>query len=97
MTREEAKDLALSILVIVVALLIADCIWLHVKCAGDAERLDELERRLELTINPPSEPTFGDKAKDAYGKAKDATVREYNRVKAAASAGYHAAKDELNK
>ena len=42
MTREDAKDLTLSILVIVVALLIADCIWLHVKCAGQQGETGEI-------------------------------------------------------
>lgn len=97
MTREDAKDLTLSILVIVVALLLADCIWLHVKCAGHDARIAALQSALEAHLNPPLESTVADKAKSAYDRAKDATVREYNRIKAAAAAGYDAAKKELGK
>lgn len=97
MTREDAKDLTLSILVIVAALLLADCIWLHVKCAGLNERISVLQATLESHLNPPREPTVVDKAKGAYDQAKEATVREYKRLKAAAAAGYDAAKKELNK
>ena len=97
MTREDAKDLTLSILVIVVVLLIADCIWLHVKCAGLNEQASALQAAIEMHLNPPQEPTVADKTKGAYDRAKDATVREYKRFKAAAAAGYDAAKKELDK
>ena len=115
MEREDAKDLTLSILVIAVVLLIADCVWLHVKCAGQAAAIEaqkakiaECAARLEAHINPPPEPTVADKAKAAYEKAKDATVKGYEsakdstvkgyqKVKAAAKAGYEAAKAEYNK
>ena len=97
MTREDAKDLTLSILVVVVALLTADCIWLHVKCAGLHSRECALQATFEAHLNPPPEPTVTDKTKGAYDRAKDATVREYKRFKAAAAAGYDAAKKELGK
>ncbi len=97
MTREDSKDLTLSILVVVVAMLAVDCVWLHCKCSAQQVRIENLEDRIEVLADPPKDPTIGEKTKDAYDKAKNATVREYNRVKAAASAGYHAAKDELTK
>ena len=111
MTREDAKDLTLSILVIVVALLLADCIWLHVKCAGQQDAIDfqqeeiakctsfneMLAKKFDLHVNPPAEPSVADKAKVAYTSAKEATVREYEKVKAAAKAGYEAAKSEYSK
>ena len=96
MTREEAKDLALSILVIVVALLIADCIWLHVKCAGMADGAADLGARLEAHINPPQSLSSADKAMNSYERAKAATVKQYQKIKSAASAGYRAAKDKYN-
>ena len=39
MTREDAKDLTLSILVVVAALLVADNIWLHCKCSSQRDEL----------------------------------------------------------
>ena len=89
MEREDAKDLTLSILVVVVALLLADCIWLHVKCTRQASELSALSVRLEQHINPPVEaegPSLADRARQAYDKVKNAAVR-----------GYEAAKGELNK
>lgn len=97
MTREDAKDLTLSILVIVVVLLIADCIWLHIKCAGLHRSECALQTTLEAHLNPPPVPTVADKTKGAYDRAKDSTVREYKRLKAATAAGYDAAKKELDK
>ena len=110
MTREDAKDLTLSILVIVVALLIADCIWLHVKCAGQQDAIDFqqaeiarcsafnefLAKKFDLHVNPPAEPSVADKAKAAYTSAKESAVKGYERIKSAAAAGYQAAKEEYN-
>ena len=88
MDREDAKDLTLSILVVVAALLLADCIWLHVKCSRMEANAAALAERVEQHINPPKveEPTFADKAKQTLMK-----------VKAAAEKGYDAAKRELAK
>ena len=88
MNREDAKDLTLSILVVVVALLLADCIWLHVKCSRLEANFAALTERVELHINPPKveEPSLTDKAKQTFMK-----------VKAAAEKGYDAAKRELAK
>ena len=97
MEREDAKDLTLSILVIVVALLAADCVWLHVKGARQADELTAVKAKLELQLNPPPEPTVADKAKEAYDRAKAATVDGFEKVKAAAAAGLQAVKDEYGK
>ena len=81
MTQEEAKDLTLSILVIVVALLVADVIWLHCKEARCREMIAALERRVELHVNPPAGPTVGELAKEAIDKTADAVRRGYWSVK----------------
>ena len=86
MEREDAKDLTLSILVVVVAILIIDCIWLHVKYARQAREIEALSVRLEQHVNPPEGPSLSDRAKETYDK-----------VKAAAARGYHAVKEELSK
>ena len=74
MTREDAKDLTLSILVIVAVLLAADNLWLHTRFAA-------LEQKIELHINPPLEPTMKERAKAAYDKTKAAMKRGYEKVK----------------
>ena len=89
MEREDAKDLTLSILVVVAVTLVADCVWLHVKCARQETELKALSERLELHINPPvpaPEPSLADKAKQTYDKVKSAAVK-----------GYEAVKEELGK
>ncbi len=89
MKREDAKNLTLSILAVVVAFLVVDCICLHVKCVRQSNELAALSVRLEQHINPPEpppEPSLADKAKQTYDK-----------VKSAAAAGYRAAKEELDK
>lgn len=86
MTREDAKDLTLSILVVVVAVLVADCIWLHLKCARLEKATQAFERRMVELHAADDGSTFGERAKKAYDK-----------VKAAAAAGYNAAKEEYAK
>lgn len=81
MTREDAKDLTLSILVVVAALLVADNIWLHCKCSAQRDELAALGQKLELHINPPPGPTLKERTKAAYGSAKDAVKRGYEKVK----------------
>ena len=81
MTREDAKDLTLSILVVVAALLVADNIWLHCKCSSQRDELAALEQKLELHINPPPGPTLKERTKAAYGSAKDAVKRGYDKIK----------------
>jgi len=100
MEREDAKDLTLSILAVVAVVLLADCVWLHVKCARQADAVRH--------INPPPEPTLADKAKasyerakaatvEGYEKAKAATARQYDKAKAATAAGYQAVKEKCGK
>ena len=89
MEREDAKDLTLSILVVVVALLLADCIWLHVKCARLSDEAAALAERVERHINPPAEaerPSLAERARQTYDKVKNAAVK-----------GYEAAKGELKR
>ena len=81
MTREDAKDLTLSILVVVAALLVADNIWLHCKCLSQRNELAALGQKLELHINPPPGPTLKERTKAAYGSAKNAVKRGYEKVK----------------
>lgn len=94
MEREDAKDLTLSVLVVVAALLLADNVWLHVKCARQADAVAALGAKLEQHVNPPPGPSMADKAKGAYERAKSATVRQYGKAKAAAAAGYQAVKEK---
>ena len=81
MTREDAKDLALSILVVVAALLVADNIWLHCKCSRQADALAATAQRIEEHINPPPGPSFKERTKAAYDATKDAVKRGYDKVK----------------
>ena len=81
MTREDAKDLTLSILVVVAALLVADNIWLHCKCSSQCDELAALGQKLELHINPPPGPTLKERTKAAYDKTKDTVKRGYEKVK----------------
>ena len=89
MDREDAKDLTLSILVIVAAVLVVDCLYLHVKCARQERALQTLSVQVDKLLNPSSaqaEPSLPGKARQSF-----------NKVKSAALKGYEAAKEELNK
>jgi alkylhydroperoxidase/carboxymuconolactone decarboxylase family protein YurZ len=89
MEREDAKDLTLSILVIAAALLVADCIWLHVKCARNEAQIAELSELLVSHVAKEDASlgeTFAEKAKATYEK-----------VKSAAAKGLEAAKEEYAK
>ena len=108
MTKEDAKDLTLSVLTVLAALLIAECVWLHIKVAEQAKEICDCKARIEQLENPPREMTFSDKAKAVYEDAKDSTikgyetakdaaVKGYQKVKAAAKAGYEAVKEECAK
>jgi len=88
MTKEDAKDLTLSILVVVVVLLVADNLYLHVTCAAQAEaasvqaaNLAALAAKVDGHLNPPPEPGFTEKAKETYNKAKAAVKNGYETVK----------------
>ena len=89
MRRDDINEIGLAAAIVLIALLVADAVWLHVKCARQEAEIAALSARLELHVNPPpepEEPSFADKAADMY-----------NKVKSAASAGYQAAKEELGK
>ena len=93
MRRDDVNELGLAILLVVVVVLVADCIWLHLKCSRQAAELqtvstalNEVSQKLELHINPPAEPSIADKAK-----------RTYEKVKSAAAKGFEAAKEEYKK
>ena len=81
MTREDAKDLTLSILVVVAALLVADNVWLHCKCSAQREEIAALGQKLEQHVNPPPGPTLKERTKAAYGSAKDAMKRGYDKIR----------------
>ena len=81
MNREDAKNLTLSILVVVAALLVADNIWLHVKSSRQADALAATAQRIEDHVNPPPGPTLKERTKAAYGSAKDAVKRGYDKIK----------------
>lgn len=81
MRREDVNEIGLAVLVIVAVLLAADNVWLHVKCARQAETLAALEARVEAHVNPPPTPSVTDKVKETYQKAKSAAVRQYEAVK----------------
>ena len=92
MEREDAKDLTLSILVVVVALLLADCIWLHVKCARHETEIAALSERVEALSKPPAaDPRQDDVA------FVDKAIKTIEKVKSAAVKGFEAAKDEYSK
>ena len=80
MTREDAKDLTLSILVVVTTVLVADNIWLHCKCSSQRDELAALGQKIELHINPPPGPTLKERTKAAYDATKDAVKRGYDKV-----------------
>lgn len=91
MRRDDVNELALAILVVVVALLLVDCIWLHIKCARQGKDVSALTERVEALARLRSDgaekiPSFTDKAKQAYEK-----------VKSAAAKGFEAAKEEYSK
>jgi hypothetical protein len=89
MRRDDANEMGLAVAIVLIAMLLADAIWLHVKCARQASDLAALSERLELHISPPQpppEPSLADKAKQTYDKVKSAAVK-----------GYQAAKEELDK
>ena len=89
MRRDDVNEMGLAVAIVLIAMLLADAVWLHVKCARQADSIDALSKRLELHINPPappSEPSLAYKAKHTYDKVKSAAVK-----------GYQAAKEELDK
>lgn len=106
MEREDAKDLTLSILVVVAVALLGYCIWLHVKCAslnGTVETLsakvDQMAARQTLISNTVEKHhviKIGQPEPQEQSFA-DQAKETYNKLKSAAAKGYQAAKEEYNK
>lgn len=89
MNREDAKDLTLSVLTVVSALLSVYCIVLHVKCArleADVASLSADVAALARKVDPPQEPSLVERAKETCEK-----------VVSAAAKGIEAAKKEYSK
>ena len=107
MEREDAKDLTLSILVVVVALLLADCIWLHVKCsreeadiaalAQDQQKTVETVKNLENWVSSSSIQGRINAYKKEMSDYSLSFMDKCRSLKNAAVKGYEAAKDELKK
>lgn len=105
MEREDAKDLTLSILVVVAVLLLADCIWLHVKSSRAEDSLSAMEQMLAAVSERQSrivatvEKHHGAIAASAQEEPSftEQAKETYNKIKSAAAAGYQAAKEEFNK
>ena len=89
MRRDDVNEMGLAVAIVLIAMLLADAIWLHVKCARQESEIAALSLRLEQHVNPPESlpvSSLADKAKQTY-----------DRVKSAAAAGYQAVKEELDK
>ena len=106
MEREDAKDLTLSILVVVAVALLGYCVWLHVKCA----RLDESMKALSEGVEQMSarQTVIADIVERHHGikighpepqeqSFVDQAKETYDKLKSAAAKGYQAAKEEFNK
>ena len=89
MNREDAKDLTLSVLTVVSAILSVYCIVLHVKCArleSGCRTLAAEVADLARKLDPPREPSLVERAKETCEK-----------VVSAAAKGIEAAKEEYTK
>jgi hypothetical protein len=89
MNREDAKDLTLSVMIIVNIVLVAATVWLYCKTCSLENSIREISDRMEKHINPPPQPekqSLANKAKATFEK-----------VKSAAQKGYEAARDEYKK
>lgn len=92
MRRDDVNELGLAIVVVVVALLVADCIWLHVKCVRHETEIAALSERMEALSKPPSAESG--QADVAF---VDKALKTIDKVKSAAVKGFEAAKDEYSK
>ena len=88
MRRDDVNEVGLAILAVVAILLVADNVWLHIKCTRQAEALTAqsaefaaLQEKVELHLNPPPAPSVADRVKETYQKAKSAAARQYEAVK----------------
>ena len=107
MNREDAKDLTLSILVVVVAILAADCIWLHVKCAREEADIAALAQDQQKTMETVKHlEDWVDKSSvegkiNAYKKGMSDYSRRFmdhcRSLKNAAVKGFETVKGELSK
>ena len=106
MEREDAKDLTLSILVVMAVALLGYCIWLNVKCASIDESLETLSVKVEqmstrqTMISDIVERHHGIKIgqpKPHEQSFADQAKETYNKLKSAAAKGYQAAKEEYNR
>ena len=92
MRCNDVNEAGLAILVVVVALLVADCIWLHMRCARQDAEMAVLSTRVETLVKlfaapqGQDDPAFVDKAFQTIEKVKSAAVK-----------GYEAAKEEFAK
>ena len=100
MRRDDVNEMGLTILVVVAALLVLDAIWLHVKCGSQSAEIAALTERvashtntvarltrgMKLDEDSQPEPSFADKAKQAYKKVKSAAIK-----------GFEAAKEDYTK
>ncbi|MBO7482953.1 MAG: hypothetical protein J6U17_03600 [Kiritimatiellae bacterium] len=86
MRREDINEIGLAAAIVLILLLIADAVWLHVRCARLEAVAGDLPARIERLENPPEDESFADKAANAYKRMKSAAVR-----------GFEAARDEYKK
>ena len=92
MRRDDVNEMGLAIVVVVVALLVADCIWMHVKCARHETEIAALSERVEALSKPPA----ADSRQDDVAFV-DKAIKTIEKVKSAAVKGFEAAKDEYSK
>ena len=97
MRREDVNEIGLAALVVAAALLAADCVWLHVKCARQTEALAALEARVERHVNPPPKPGLSERMRDSYEKAKAAAARGYEKLKSSAARQCESVREKLDK
>ena len=92
MRRDDVNEMGLAIVVVVVALLLANSIWLHVKCARQKAEIAVLSERVEaLSRRSAAEP------RQDGAEFMDKAVKTFEKVKSAAVKGFEAAKDEYSK
>jgi hypothetical protein len=89
MNREDAKDLTLSVMIIVNIALVTTTVWLYCRTCSLETSIRKISDRMEKHINPPSrleKSSLANKAKETFEK-----------VKSAAQKGFEAARDDYKK
>ena len=97
MEREDAKDLTLSILVIVTVALFGYCVWLHVKSVNFDDSVKVLSAEVEQMIT--RQAMIADTVEKQHGikigqpipqkqSFTDQAKETYNKLKSAATKGY---------